>query len=744
MDFLNASFLWALPLVGVPVLIHLLNRRRRNVVRWGAMQFLLEVVARRRRRWRLEDLLLMLLRAAAVAAIVIALAQPRVRTHLFGGSGPRDVILVIDDSLSTSLVDGQGSMLEALCGRAEEALARLNEADYIRVLKASQPAEWLDTQAARASAANKQQLTSQLRELKPTLAAADMIQAARQAIDAEAADPRSPRVITIVTDGRAHGWRADSTANWRDLQQQAQLAGVVLQVLVAGEDQGGISNLSIDAFGAARAVAGVNERLSLSATIRNTGDHAGAASVVRLFRGDEELSTSALPSLGPGQTATVTFTTAIDVPGVHLLRAEIASTDDLPLDNEARLAVEIVEQVPILLVTETREAQPLLSDTGYLETALGHPDGKSGSTTGSAFQPTIITVDKLTPENVQGFKCILLVNVAKLTPPVVEALKEVVRQGTGLWIVPGDRTDPSFFNESLYAEGQGLSPLAVGEAIGDSANHEKYEPIPPPAANHPATRWLADTQRLDIDRAKVFRRCRLVTAQPGDTRSTGVGILLATGAGEPLAAEKPFGRGRVIVQGVPMNASWSNLPLCQAFVVMVHEWLWYLAQPGLTEWNLGPGEALCVSLPADQAGEWAEMVTPGGARLKVASELRGSERLFVFGKTMWPGTYHLSIADPKGDTQTMPCVVSRDPAESDLTRLGDEERQALASVAGLQFGEQDAPATAAPVRIARPQPMWSWLLVIVLGFMAMELLLSGRITRRRFEQSPGVALVAGE
>ena len=36
-SFLNIAFLWGLPLVAVPVIVHLLNRRRQDVVRWGAM-----------------------------------------------------------------------------------------------------------------------------------------------------------------------------------------------------------------------------------------------------------------------------------------------------------------------------------------------------------------------------------------------------------------------------------------------------------------------------------------------------------------------------------------------------------------------------------------------------------------------------------------------------------------------------------------------------------------------------------
>src|SRR4051794_20604585 len=98
MTFLSAIFCWALPLAAIPIAIHLLHRRQQRVIRWGAMQFLLESQRRRRRIQRLDDLLLMALRCAAILALVLALARPLVRASWMGGDPQRDVILVLDVS----------------------------------------------------------------------------------------------------------------------------------------------------------------------------------------------------------------------------------------------------------------------------------------------------------------------------------------------------------------------------------------------------------------------------------------------------------------------------------------------------------------------------------------------------------------------------------------------------------------------------------------------------------------------
>src|SRR5919106_5793611 len=102
MSFLSTAFLLALPLVAVPVAIHLYRGRQRDVILWGAMQFLAAAVTKGRRWERLEELLLMMLRFGAVAALVLALAQPMVRSSWLRHDTGREVILVLDNSLSMS------------------------------------------------------------------------------------------------------------------------------------------------------------------------------------------------------------------------------------------------------------------------------------------------------------------------------------------------------------------------------------------------------------------------------------------------------------------------------------------------------------------------------------------------------------------------------------------------------------------------------------------------------------------
>ena len=84
LSFLGAPWLWGLALVSIPVIIHLLFRRRFRRVEWAPMRYLKLAIERHRRRIRLEQLLLLLLRMAVIAMLFLALARPLMHAHGWG------------------------------------------------------------------------------------------------------------------------------------------------------------------------------------------------------------------------------------------------------------------------------------------------------------------------------------------------------------------------------------------------------------------------------------------------------------------------------------------------------------------------------------------------------------------------------------------------------------------------------------------------------------------------------------
>ena len=145
MGFLNPWLLLGLLGVGVPILIHLLNRFRFRRVDWAAMDFLVEADKRNRRRIRLEELLLLLLRCLAVLLIALLVARPFLPLSLTGGlfdSIRFDRIVLLDDSPSMEArADGSSAWQDAKRGLAEfvNGLATADSDDSLTLFLASRP-----------------------------------------------------------------------------------------------------------------------------------------------------------------------------------------------------------------------------------------------------------------------------------------------------------------------------------------------------------------------------------------------------------------------------------------------------------------------------------------------------------------------------------------------------------------------------------------------------------------------------
>ena len=113
MSFLSPMVLAGLAAIGVPILIHLLNRFRVRTTDWGAMKLLAEIVVKTQKRVRMDDLILLLLRCLVVALAVLAFARPVLKGHGLGGdAAPVAAVVLLDNSASMGQTVGSVSRFE--------------------------------------------------------------------------------------------------------------------------------------------------------------------------------------------------------------------------------------------------------------------------------------------------------------------------------------------------------------------------------------------------------------------------------------------------------------------------------------------------------------------------------------------------------------------------------------------------------------------------------------------------------
>src|SRR6516164_3986249 len=110
MTFLQPILLAALPLMALPIIIHLINQRRYQTIRWAAMMFLLAASRMSRGYARIRQWLIMAMRMAAIAALVFAVSRPLAGGWLGLTAGGRadTTIVLLDRSPSMRQGDGGG------------------------------------------------------------------------------------------------------------------------------------------------------------------------------------------------------------------------------------------------------------------------------------------------------------------------------------------------------------------------------------------------------------------------------------------------------------------------------------------------------------------------------------------------------------------------------------------------------------------------------------------------------------
>src|SRR5690242_1139338 len=110
LTFLNPLLIWGALLGVIPLIIHLLNRRRFRRVEWAPMRYLKLTIRKNRRRIQIEQWLLLFLRIALPVLLFIFLARPVVHPtgleRWLGGSGRSSQVILVDDSLSMGYASG--------------------------------------------------------------------------------------------------------------------------------------------------------------------------------------------------------------------------------------------------------------------------------------------------------------------------------------------------------------------------------------------------------------------------------------------------------------------------------------------------------------------------------------------------------------------------------------------------------------------------------------------------------------
>lgn len=743
--FLHPFLLWGTALAAVPLIIHILNRRRHKPLAWGAMRFVLAAHKRTRRRVQLENWLLLLLRMAAVAALAFAIARP-----FIGEESPlapltekrRDLVLILDSSASTGYRDVE-SVHEAQLARARAILAELDgtRGDRVRLLLAAQGVQLLSSHAPDDALAALSTVGPPRDEpLDLAMLLAEVVELARE--DAGQSG-RSALEVRLLTDLQRNSFvppvalaEPDGTAAPAPLREALDSLRE-LEVPVWVEDLGAPSprpaNVGIESLAPLDGVVGTGLASEIAVRVRNFGP-AGRAGLRVALTVDGQRQPSQELELGPGASVQGVFSVAFERPGFHALLAEIEG-DRLAVDDQRAAVVYVPAPLRVLLVNGAPSDDLARDEVGVLRAALEPPDDdalvRSPAGNYAPFLCTEVPAAAFgTPEaEPSAFDVVVLANVASLSAQVVEKLEPWVARGGCLWMTLGDRaSDPSALdnlNARLWrADDSGLLPARLARHVAVASRYGSYFRAATFQEDHPALAFFADERwKPYLTELPIYE---FVAAEP----VAGARVLATLDDAErsPLLVERAYERGKVFLWTSSIDADWNVFPQSPATLIpLVHELLRYGGTQQVPARETGVGGSLELELASFPRA--AALVRPDGARAPLDLEprevLQGVWRLGPIGPLERAGLWRVETEG----ALPIPLACQLEPAEGDLERILPEELEALhPSWKTFRAGADDGGQDEDPLERGE---LWRWLAAAALALLVAETLWAAWIGRGR-------------
>lgn len=722
---LNVAMLAGLAGVALPVIVHLLNRRRDTVIEWGAMQFL-ELGKRARRRIRLAELLLMLARMGLLALAALALARPYLASSAAGAgasanpaaaaaSGPRrDIVLVIDGSASMSRrIDGSTPRARAT-DRARGIVRQARPGDTVAILLAGQRVSRL-VDPPSFDAARWDSALDTVRDA-PGLEGSDLPSALVDAFRILEKTQNPERLVVLVSDGQRYAWRPGELARWslvRELHRRLPVPPAIWAIRVGGGGSRPLANAAVGPLEVSRPVITPGLTFEVTTSVQNLGPGPVERTAALFVDGrPAPVAPRTAGSIAEGARVPLSFRTTIAAPGSHVLSVRLDGLDALPQDDESALPVAVAPALPVLLVEGSPGAGPLRGASDFLRIALA-PSGDAFP----SIRARVISPARLDGASMRGQRVVALAGVERLESRQTAALAAFIEAGGGLVVVPGSALDAR-----AWRDFPGM-PARFLDTVGDPSARRVVAHPAPRSFVGPVMTPFGRGDSPPLAEADIFAYRQLDVAAGSSTWAR-------FDHGDPWIVERSWGRGRVILLAASMDADGGTLPVNPDFVPLVHELVYSLVGAG-PRTVVSAGEPILFPIEAVPPAEWKSLTveTPGGERARavvVRDEGQAQARLEDAAAA---GVYRLELPDPPGGSVF--AAVAGDPRESEPQALDSAEAEHLARGWPLVFEDQD---TRLDLRLAdhgggEKREIWRGLVLAALGVLCVEVFLTRRIVR---------------
>ena len=638
-SFFNPAFLYTLPLVFIPVLIHLFSVKKSRVQKFPEIKFIKLAVKQTLIKIRLRQLLLLLLRILMIIIIILVFSRPvihLIKNNPGGSEKPQTLCLLLDNSYSLGAVFKNSSSFERGKEACLKLLASLKESDSVSFALMSDRVKPLTKGFTSDLAATAEQIKNANLSFNTTSVAAGL----NYGYSELKQSPGSKKQIIVVTDLALHGFNNEFKL-FKDYDRNVNLIFVDVSEKA--------SNLALAGLTASSPAS--EEPVKISFTVENYSDTKYLKTPVSLVMNKVKAAYGFIDSY-PGKKSVKNLYFSPEKKETETGYVRLEAGDALAADNIAYVTARAPEKSRVLLVDGDLKIAQFQNETFFLKLALNPEERFFGEVIA-----TVCVPGELGGKNLFDFKAVFLCNVESFTPLIAAKLKEYLGEGGNLVYFLGDRInakdysklEPELFPAFISGSEEGLFRM-------DPANT---------SVNHPVFR---QTFAVELAKAGFYRHYNLAPKKNSFAVSS-----FTNGAPFMLENKGIKGKqGKVVIFPFPADREWSDFPMRPAYLPFVQELAKHLTENTGKEdtASIFVGETFKRTFSPAETPVKLELTVPNGAPVVYIPK----NNVFEFAGTVTPGIYTLQYSNRKGERKTESFAVNLDvlSGESDFKKQDQE------------------------------------------------------------------------
>ncbi len=538
MVFLNPTLLLGLLATSIPILLHFLNLRKIKKIEFSTLSFLKELQKTKIRKIKIKQLLLLILRVLIIMFLVLSFARPTLEsTTLMGvnSNAKTTAVIIIDNSFSMSVVDGNGSFLNQSKAMAKKIISSFQSDDDIHIFTTSKREEKGSSVSQTIDAIDVSHISLSLNDI---LVEVSELMSKSNNLNKE---------VFILSDFQRNIFlKLDSIKEKSNFEEN--------RFYLFQFKNNTINNLSATDLRIDNQIFELNKSITLISEATNFSGTNISNRLNSIFFGNKRVAQKSLSVAGKS-TIHHKFETTIDNTGVVEI-ATILEEDDINYDNVFYNYIMVHKKTKILFVGNNE------NEFTFVKLAI-----KSSASSTIDFR--YVNINNLNSVNVKSYNT-LVVSGASTKSQFVKEVKSYIENGGNVILFPSQ-------NCRLEDENKLLTALNIPKikTISQTKNKVVINSFNKIDFMHPLFYGIFTKKDKAIESPEVYKYLK--------QSAKGMGKRVITlQDNSDFLGEYVLGKGKILLFNVSPNLEWSNLPLKNIFSPLINRAISYLAS-GYTE-----------------------------------------------------------------------------------------------------------------------------------------------------------------